>query len=290
MAKKQLETQDSAESLTVFLAKEGLTEPGELLKVTSGLKTFKIADQDGELGTLYIQPRSSHVPRWAEFFEGQVEQKEFGRVSSAAAVLIVPLEQRTALLAFGQGRHLIDLRSMEDRFGRRVSLNSVAEDRVRSLDKQNFETIGRHTRIQSSKEARPADLGIDFDEELLRTLVGTPTDSDLGKMLSGVDSLHAMVAVDLSSLRTLLDIYVEQFDKDSYKKTFPSVDHITEVADKDTIVKLDDSMLGKVKKGDFDRCWLAVPEPIDWGAFSIPPRHQATDTSRHQLPDVPRNR
>ena len=40
-------------------------------------------------------------------------------------------------------------------------------------------------------------------------------------MLSGVDSLHAMVAVDLSNLRTLLGIYVEQFEKDSYKKTFP---------------------------------------------------------------------
>ena len=118
MAKKEPETVDPTESLTVFLAKEGLAKPGDLLKVTSGLKqTFKIADQDGELGTLYIQRRSSHIPRWAKFFEGQIEEKEFGRVSSAAAVLVVPLEQRTALLAFGQGRHLINLKGMEDRFG-----------------------------------------------------------------------------------------------------------------------------------------------------------------------------
>jgi uncharacterized protein (TIGR04141 family) len=264
-AKSTGAAQDSAESLTVFLAKKGVTEAGNLLKGTSGLKTFKIKDQDGDLGTLYIQPRSSHVPSWAEFFEGQVDQKEFGRVASAAAVLIVPLEKRTVVLTFGQGRHLIDVQSVENRFGRRVSLNAIAEDRVRSLDKQNFETIGRHTRVQSNKEARPTDLGIDFDEDLLRTLAGAPSDSDLGKTLSGVDSLHAMVAVDLSSLRTLLEIYVEQFDKDVYKKKFPWVDNTIDVADKETIARLDAAMLEKIKEGDFDRCWLSIPEPIDWG-------------------------
>lgn len=78
---------DSTESLTIFLAKEGLTKPADLFKSTSGLKSYSIKDADGELGTLFVQPRTSHAPRWAEFFAGQVNTKEFGGVSSAAAVL-----------------------------------------------------------------------------------------------------------------------------------------------------------------------------------------------------------
>src|SRR5258706_13482784 len=112
-----------AESLTIFLAKEGFTEPAHLLKSTGGLKSYPIKDDDGDVGTLFIQPPSSHVPRWADFFAGQVDTKEFGRVASASAALIVPLGDRTVVLAFGQGRHLVDLGNVEDRFGRKVSLN-----------------------------------------------------------------------------------------------------------------------------------------------------------------------
>src|ERR1700741_4115801 len=255
---------DTAESLTIFLAKEGVAEPAQILKSTGGLKSHVIKDADGELGTLFIQPRSPHVPRWADFFTGQVDAKEFGRVSSAAAVFIVPLDDRTLVLAFGQGRHIVDLRSMEDRFGRKVSLNSVGEDKGRSLDKQNFETAGRHTRIQSSTEVRPVDLGIDMDQDFLRTLAGAPKDAQLGKTLSGVDSLHAMVPVELSTLRPLLVQYVAQFEKDSYKRTFPWVDHITDVVDEELIQQLEEALIERIKAEDFDRCWMAVPQQIDW--------------------------
>lgn len=255
-----------AESLTMFLAKEGLTKPGQLLKSISRLKSFPIRDSDGQLGTLLIQPRSLRVPRWAAFFAGQVDSKEFGRVASSAAVLIVPLDERTVVLAFGQGRHLIDLNNMEDRFGRRVSLNSVGENQVRSLDKQNFEAVGRHTRIQSSTEARPTDLGIDVDQDFLRTLAGSPKDGQLGKTLTGVDSLHAMVSVTLQSLRSLLVQYVARFEMDSYKKTFPYVDHINNVLDAELIKQLERALLQRIKNKDFDRCWLAVPQPIDWAS------------------------
>lgn len=255
---------EKPESLTIFLAKEGISEPSHLLKSLSGLKAYPIKDADGDLGTLFIQTRSSHVPRWADFFVSQVDAKEFGRVASAAAVMVVPLDDRTVILAFGQGRHLVEVSNVEDRFGRRVSLNSVGEDKVRSLDKQNFETAGRHTRIQSTTEARPTDLGIDVDQDFLRTLAGAPKDGQLGKTLTGVDSLHAMVPVELGSLRPLLVQYVAQFEKDSYKKTFPYVDYITDVVDHKLTEELEEALLKQIRNQEFDRCWLAVPQPIDW--------------------------
>jgi uncharacterized protein (TIGR04141 family) len=252
------------ESLTIYLGKKDLTKIEQLLKAPGSLKSFPISDSAGALGTLYIQARSSRPPRWARFFEGQIDRTAFGRISSAAAVFFVPLDDRVFLLTFGQGRYLIKSESVEDRFGLRVTLNSIAEDRVRSLDKQTFDTIARHTRVQSSKEARPSDLGIDIDQDLLRVITGSPTNEALGKTLSGLESLHAMVRVDLEGLRALLSDYSEQFGKDSYKKSFAWVDHVSEVTDVSKQRDLDDLMLEKIREEEFDRCWLAVPEPIDW--------------------------
>jgi uncharacterized protein (TIGR04141 family) len=252
------------ESLAIYLGKKGLTKVEQVVKNPASLKSFPITDSAGELGTLYIQTRSSQPPRWAKFFEGQLDRSAFGRVSSAAGVFLVPQDDRVFLLAFGQGRHLLRSESVEDRFGLRVTLNSIAEDRVRSLDKQTFDTIARHTRIQSSKEARPADLGIDVDQDLLRMITGSPSDEALGKTLSGMESLHAMVRVDLEGLRALLSEYLDQFGKDSYKKSFAWVDHVSEVIDPGRHRELDEQMLKLIRKEEFERCWLAVPEPIDW--------------------------
>lgn len=254
----------STESLTIYLGKLGLTKIEQVLKAPGSLRSFPISDGTGELGTLYIQARSSRPPRWARFFEGQIDRAAFGRISSAAAVFLVPADDRVFLLTFGQGRHLIKPESVEDRFGLRVTLNSIAEDRVRSLDKQTFDTIARHTRVQSSKEARPSDLGIDIDQDILRVITGSPANEALGKTLSGLESLHAMVRVDLEGLRALLSDYLGQFGKDSYKKSFAWVDHVSEVIDPAKQRDLDDLMLKKVREEDFGRCWLAVPEPIDW--------------------------
>ena len=252
------------ESLTIYLGKEKLSKVEDFLKSPSSLKLYPISDGKGSLGTLCVQARSSRPPRWARFFDGQIDRNVFGRVSSAAAVFYVALDERVFLLTFGQGRHLIKPESIEDRFGLRVTLNSIAEDRVRSLDKQTFDTIARHTRVQSSKETRPSDLGIDIDQDLLRVITGSPTDAALGKTLSGLESLHAMVRVDLEGLRSLLAEYAAQFGKDTYKRSFAWVDHVSEVIDVTKQRELDDAMLAKIQKEEFEQCWLAVPEPIDW--------------------------
>lgn len=252
------------ESLTIYLGKDSLSKVEDFLRSPTSLKPYPISDGKGSLGTLYVQARSSRPPRWARFFEGQIDRNALGRVSSTAAVFYVPLGERVFLLTFGQGRHLINPESIEDRFGLRVTLNSIAEDRVRSLDKQTFDTIARHTRVQSSKETRPSDLGIDIDQDLLRVITGSPSNEALGKTLSGLESLHAMVRVDLEGLRSLLSEYAAQFGKDTYKKSFAWVDHISEVRDVAKQRALDDLMLAKIKKEEFAQCWLAVPEPIDW--------------------------
>jgi uncharacterized protein (TIGR04141 family) len=252
------------QSFTIYLAKQGLEGPSDTIKGPENLLQFPIVDGDGELGTLYVERKGSKPPRWSSFFIPQVDPLQLGWVSSTAAVLHSVINGRAFLLVFGQGRHLLRSVCWEDRFGLRVTLNSIGENQVRSIDKNTLDTVGRHTRVQVSKESAPSEFGLDIERDLLRAITGTPIDTTLGNTLSGLDSLHANVHVHLRSLRVLLSRYLDQFEKDTFKETFPWVDQISEIKDPTLTTQLDIEMLRTIAENRFDRCWLAVPEPIEW--------------------------
>jgi uncharacterized protein (TIGR04141 family) len=133
------------ESLTVYLAKHGLERPGDTIRDPDRLRPFKITDDAGVLGILYVESRSANPPRWGRFFEPQVDRSQLGRVSSTSAVLHVIVEGRAMLLTFGQGRSLLNPLCWEDRFGLRVALNSIGASSIRSMDKHTLDTVGLHT-------------------------------------------------------------------------------------------------------------------------------------------------
>lgn len=250
--------------LAIYLVKQGREKPRQAIKNIGALANFKVSDDGGVLGTLYVENRKAKPPGWAKFFSSQVSANKLGKVSSTAAVLHVVVDGRAFLLTFGQqGRFLIDPECYEERFGLLVTLNSIGES-VRSIDKHALDTFGRHTRVQASKEASPSEFGLDIERDLLRAITGTPTDVALGKTMAGYDSLHVLARVDLSSLRDLLSRYLTQFAKDTYKQTFPWVDHIGEVKEPGLKATLDGLMLAAVQTDPPDRCWFAVPEPIEW--------------------------
>jgi uncharacterized protein (TIGR04141 family) len=262
------EDEGRLECFTIFLAKKGLEKPEDTIEAPEKLRQFAISDTDGALGTLYVQSRSSNPPKWGKFFAPQVDASQLGWVSSTSAVLHVLVDGRALLLTFGQGRHLLKSACWEDRFGLRVTLNSIGENRVRSIDKNTLDTVGRHTRVQISKESAPSEFGLDIERDLLRAITGTPTDKTLGHTLSGLDSLHTNVRVTLETLRPLLSRYLTQFEKETFKETFPWIDHISDV--KDPLLKehLDSLMLQTIAGRHSDKCWLAVPEPIEWAQIA----------------------
>lgn len=257
-------TDERTESLTIYLAKEGFVQPADCLKDPTSLAEFSIRDDVGDLGKLYVQTRADNPPRWGRFFVPQVSPAQLGRVSSTAAVLHVVIGGRAMFVTFGQGRHLLENACLEDRFGLRVTLNAIGENKVRSIDKHTLDTVGRHTRVQVTREAGTSEFGIDIERDLLRAITGTPIDAALGKTLSGFESLHINARVNLNGLRDLLQRYLEHFEKDTFKQTFPWVDYVSEVKDPAQRDTLDTSMLATIQNQRHDKCWLALPEPIEW--------------------------
>lgn len=221
-----------------------------------------------KVGKLYVQTSRPKVPRWAKLFADYLDINELGRVSTSSAVFLLQVNKRLFALTFGQGRHLLTPGVWEERFGLKVALNCIEENHLRSIDKRTFDAIARHTRVQSSREAAPPDFGLDIEQDLLRAVTGTPSDEQLGKKLDGMDALHALLRAEISDLRAVLSTYLDKFHDTSYKKVFPWVDHIAEVSSPRTIDELDQLLVGRIEDRNFDRCWLAVPEVVDWADIS----------------------
>ncbi len=238
------------------------------LRNLASLRHLNVRVGATRLGDLYIQPPRSHPPGWAGFFKDYLDVAKLGRVSTTAAVFLVDSENRLFVLAFGQGRHLLEPGVWEERFGLRVVLNSIDENKLRSIDKRTFDAISRHTRVQSSREAAAREFGLDIEQDLLRAATGSPKDEMYGKRLSGMDSLHAAVRTELYELRRLLTAYLDKFKDDSYKESFPWVDHISEVSAPAAIAALNALLVARMQNGNVGRCWLAVPEIIEWAEIS----------------------
>jgi uncharacterized protein (TIGR04141 family) len=262
-----MENEAASRTLTIHLAKEN-RKPGSLIRNRDGVEERVVPLGGGVSGRLLIRRPVSKPPSWADFFVPHINPAEFGKVSSSSAVLLVPVYKRWAAVTFGQGRHLLSPDSFEDRFGLRVALNCIDEEKIRSIDKQTFDAIASHTLEQANQEANAGEFGFDIERDILRAVTGTPRHQDYGKRLTGMESLSAQVYIRLSDLHDLLELYHHKFFDDSYQDSFPWVDQIREVTDPGLEAALNETVVRMIRGRQLDRCWLAVPDILDWSRVS----------------------
>jgi len=251
-------------SLSIHLIKPSDEEITSILVNRAPLDEHHVRFNDGE-GQLFIKRPNAHSPDWARFFSPQIDRGAFGLTAAVSAVLLLETGDRAFAITFGPGgRFLIDTAKAEERFGLLAVLNSIPENRLRSMDKTAFDALATHSRVQTSREASAAEFGLDVERDLVRAVTGTPDEDDLGQRLQGVDSLRATVRVELADLPGLLRNYLARYRSTTYKKSFPWIDHIAEVKDNVLRHRLDEQLLETIHRRELDTCWLAVPEIVDW--------------------------
>lgn len=250
--------------LTVFLVKQGITDPSEILADPDSL----ILHTFGRLGlsraVLYVQPRIPLAPRWVSFFEASSIPPLSLQTSGASAILLLPRKDRVFALAFGYGRHLLRPGRYEENFGLKATLNSIHPDRIHTIDRETFEATSRHTREQASKATDLSGFGINVDYDLLHAVAGTPTSTALGSLMAGRDSLSVTVKITIDKLPELLDEFLRRSSQTTYRSSFPWVDHIRDIRDPDRIQILNDALVASIATGKHEKIWLAIPEIVDW--------------------------
>jgi len=151
------------QTLTISLANLPVNGPADLIKPTIGLDHHKIVIGNDATADLFIKPRTSEVPDWARFFDGYVNPQVFGTNSSIGAALLVNVRSKYFALTFGTGRSLLVPDCWEEKFGLKVTLNSVGEDTLRSMEKDSLDPLLRHTQEQTSRDANAREFGFDIE-------------------------------------------------------------------------------------------------------------------------------
>lgn len=212
-----------------------------------------------------MKPSKIVPPAWVGLFEGYIDLEEvLLRSASSAAVLVLRAAERWFAVTFGYGRHLLAQGIWEPNFGLKVTLNSIDDDSIRSIDRKSFDAIARHTREEASRAGSIEQFGLNVEEDLLRAVVGKPEDETLARSMAGMDALTVTAATTLPDLPARLERYLSQWTKRKYRTRSPWVDQIAEIRDRRQARSLDERLVERLVARELDHAWLAVPIPIDW--------------------------
>ena len=230
------------------------------------------------IGTLYVRkPYTKTRPEWVTYLSPALENPEALEKlvsKSYSAILVVKVDGRQFVLAFGHGRHMIDMAVIEYRFGLRVALNSIAPNRIASIDKQTFDANPKISREQAIKAGEVSSYGINAEQDMLRAIVGItdPEHADfLGGVIAGMDSLKIAVKAEANELQQTLSYALQRAASGDYLKTdggrasaFAWVDNLSPVSDRSVVAELDKELWRILTQEDRSSVWMAIPEIVDW--------------------------
>ncbi len=219
---------ESTVELSIRLMHAGV-KIDDALKSSHGLVPY-----DCRYGKLLFGTTEANPPDWAAFLESSAPgiTGELSGQHSSAVLLIEagPAKaKRLFAICFGQGHHAIETDFMERQFGLRVVLNSVARDKLRSLDSAGLDTTVIQRRTLASRESDLLDFGLDTDRELLRQAAGSPGDAHLAKAMSGKDALHVRRKMAISGLPSFCAELLELYAAKDYQKDYKFIDQVKPV-------------------------------------------------------------
>lgn len=225
---------------------------------------------------------------WQSFLEEATSKKLTDlQTQSASAVLAVEVDGRVYALTYGHARSWLARSTIDRRFGLVATLNAVDEESLRSVDKEEFETIQRKTRTQTSAHSDIGQFGIDVQRDLLRSVTGKPKDESVAEHLTGADNLTASVRVTAEDLPKKLKEFGALADSNEYRtKGYEWIDHFARVTDPIIIEELDDSLVSDLKAKQFENIFLAPPTALDFQehrGFLYPKEQSRSNEKRADL-------
>lgn len=256
--------------LSVYLIKEEYSEHKDILKKFDTLQSKNV---DG-VGVLYFGESHTFKPSWLEKFFGSALGNDISLFNaSSRAILLTNVKvatnkERIFAIPFGYGWTFLNHGTWEERFGLKITLNTVDPNNLRRIDKKNMSSVPKDTSEQLSREGVAADFGIDIEQDLIQSITGKTKEEKFGKTITGKDSLNLSVKIDLSNVQEFLKQCYEKFGSDEYKKDFGWIDQISEIKDPKTVENLNNALIDNIKNNHLDKVWMAVPELVDWSDVS----------------------
>ncbi|QQA74581.1 TIGR04141 family sporadically distributed protein [Pectobacterium parmentieri] len=251
--------------LSIYLAKKTAKELEQLLNLERVKAPIELTLTDAKAHLFIKQDYEPQIPEWADLFfsaKPDLPYDIFGRNSSTGAILLIDYKGERFIFPFGTGHHLINDNYIVREFGLKVTLNSISQNKIRSLDKGNHNETNLLTRSQSTREVSIYNLKIDSELDILTTLTGICTEDLLGDKVTGRDALVITPDMSFGEITGLLDKIIE-----IYKKPLPNefewINNIKQ-ADDEEVEILDFELVDLINSGDFTDIIIGEPEIVDW--------------------------
>lgn len=83
-------------------------------------------------------------------------------------------ENRIFGVSFSYGYQFVRYEKLESGFGRRIALNTIPRDGLRTLDVHNVDLVTRHKRIQVNRRTDTSDFRLDGEDVVVTGVIGVP--------------------------------------------------------------------------------------------------------------------
>jgi uncharacterized protein (TIGR04141 family) len=268
--------------LNIFLLKEGTTLPQAVRDDVGELSSFAISEEFAFRGEIKVKTTRPLPTTWQQFVRSGTQEAMPDLVSqSSGALILLTVDDRVFCVAWGNGRHWIDDKRIERRFGMIVTLNTVDPQQIRSVDREEFETVTRMTRSQLSVSSTIDSFGLDVQRDLVRSVTGTPEDRGFAAHVTGSDNLVLHVAITFGQLGIKCREVLRHYGEDRYKNNgFGWIDNFVRVRDRLLIGTLENQLQENMRAGPADNVFLSPPiiiESQEHYGFRYPGERRGTD-------------
>lgn len=261
--------------LTIYLIKDRFKDKNKVIKKFGKKISIK------GIGTFYTEPSHTKQPSWLDrFFKGKLGDISLF-VASARGILLTKIKYKQKniyfAVSFGSGHHMLKQEAIEEGFGLKVTLNSVAENSIRSIEKSNIGANSKISKEQMTISTSATEFGIDIEQDLIRAVTGKSKHEQLGKTISGADALSVSVKVDIDNVIEFLSFCYGRYLSKDYLKDFDWIDQIHHIKNPLLIRNLEKIILQRFNKKEFETLWMVVPDLLDWTelkGFKFLPRQE----------------
>lgn len=175
---------------------------------------------------------TSDIPSWFSFIAEYVATDDPSYQTTTSSdiygmlvLLKLQPENRIFGVSFGYGYQLVRYERLESGFGRRVVLNTISLNNLRTLDVHNIDLVTRQKRIHVNKKGDTSDFRLDGEDLIVTGVIGLPLrEYDLGRgQIEGTDSLLIALDENLKTIAHKCRQLFELYRSEHFSSKFPEL-------------------------------------------------------------------
>jgi len=264
----------TVKTFSLYLAKSTITAlddlltqtARDLLKAGTAKKTHSPGFADENF--VYVFPGQITTPKWVAQLGSIFQLPANLHAQSPSAVLAFRQNKNIFAVTFGHAHVYLNDKSTEADFGLKVAVNSVSDEKLRSIERSNIGVAIRDY-AQAAGQRDLRSFGFDDALDLIRKVTGRAANADFADTVTGSRPLRFSKKVELSDLPMTATEAHLLFKSNVYKSTaFKIIDFLSPILDPAKEDQLNDALVTAIRAGT-DEFEIAIPEIVSKGVTSF---------------------